>query len=1104
VIASFIFIYGIYYMLSYLLSKILYNTLNLTRISLQGFSFLFITMMFFNAVFFYDSPDIVDWVLGIPFILYSMIKIYRLLRGLDRCRLDYVKAVLPPIILTFADPRFTIWFFMIIIFLLIPTMFRKVEFRKMLRVFAYFFVIGLPVYLYTYLVLTAGAFMTVYTSARPLTLSGVSSFSGAYPLFMYFAFHGEYWPSIWVSPVAYLSGNINSLQAFGYPTGLVLGNGLLAYAWLSFSFIPFVLSFIPIIFRERYILYLYPGYIIFFLVSIGGYAPIWFVDLYLVLGRLPIMGGIFGITFAITTYFMQITIVYALFLCTIIFGRLLSDGPFVKISVSYKNAYRSLKHLIFSKKFVTVIIILAFVLPNYQIIDGSKYPSNWTPVIGGNGVPSIGTVTTINPPSYWVREYNEIEDQENGSFYVGYSYPAGFAYKWDDSVSGVIQPGIPAPQGFYQNLSTIMLLNETYLTETLMTIFGVKFFIVDNTTIVSNRQYETFFSESPGLQLYYEHSPDLWIYEDLNASIFKTGVPLNYSGTDSLFYSHLLSELSGGNPVLVNSCTASMPNLSINSSSLNEGVLAITGKNISTSHTVVNFGGYSKFQWNSGGGPSFYIGGPWIIADYSTENTLSLYENGSTVIMEKISGKSSPELTVQLNGRNSMIDVPSPELSTVIKGHINIKNASRSSFFVTGYNFMGSSIFSKEMPIENNVNFSILLPNGISYLNIGFDITFEKNVTLSGMGITYKFTNQTSSYEKYVSSVPVYTNNITTPNLSIDQYFPGSATNYNLGENWTGTSFTTGALVNETPQLLNMTTVNGNGEPDGGLLVLSYKAIDLPGASLVRIPDYESTSVLTKITLEYRFLENNFTSMGIGVGASNYSASFNIPYSSVWRNVSETFLIPAGSSQFNIQIGAVFNGSLLIKKLSGFYEFVREINVTASFSKKVTMKSGNYTLSTFGSGKGLIIIGVKEIPINTTFERLYSKNFKVPIGGEINISTRGNLSISGVMIRPQKLTFAEGITSDFYINDFTGTGTVYVTGYKFLIFPYRINMNGATLLGKESSGFYVYALSKIGNVTFYFPDYFLLNLSTVIIMIAIYCLLIFVYFPRSKVRCTIQ
>ena len=879
-IAYLTFIYGGYYILSYLLSKVLFNTFEITKISMQGFSFLFITVMFFNAVFLYDSPGIVDWVFGIPLIFYSIIKIYRLLKGLDTSKLDYVKAVLPPSILSFADPRFTIWFFMVVVLLMVPAICRKADFRKMVRVMVYFFAIGLPLYLYIYLVSTLGAFITTYVSARPLTMTEVSGFSGAYPLFMYFAFHGEYWPSIWLSPVAYLHGNISSLPSFGYPTGLILGSGFLAYAWLFLSFIPLVLSFIPLFFKDRHILYLYPGYIIFFLVSIGGYAPTWFIELYLVLGRLPVVGGVFGITFAITTYFMQITIVYALFLCTIVFASLLSNRPILKKSVNTGSAYRKLKRAIFNKKFVAVVIILAFVIPNYQIVDGSKYPSNWTPVLGGNGAPLIGTVTTVSPPSYWLKEYKAIEDQENGNFYVGYSSPLGFAYKWDDSVSGVGQPGMAAPAGFYQNLSYIMSLNEPYLTKTLMTMFGVRFFIVDNTTFISNGQYETFFSESPGLQLFYEHPPDLWVYEDKNASMFRLGTALTYAGSHTLSNTYLLSELSGGYPLLLSGAISSIPYLSVNGVSLNKDVLLYTSRNISAAHNVAPFGGNSTFQWFTGGGPSFYIGGPWIIADYFTDDTLSLYEHGSIVSVEKISGKAEPGITVQLNGRDSMIDVPAPYLSTIIAGHLAAKNASGVSFFVSGYNSTNSNVFNDNVQLGANGNFSVHVPDGISYINIGFNINFEVNVTLSGLDITYKFLNGTLSYEKYASFVPVERSDINTPNLTIFQYFPGSATNYNLGENWTGTSFTTGALVNETGGLLNMTTMNGKGALEGGLLVLSYKSIALPGMSLVKVPYYQSTSVLVKITVEYRFSVNNFSSMGVGVAASNYSASFSIPDSS--------------------------------------------------------------------------------------------------------------------------------------------------------------------------------------------------------------------------------
>lgn len=1093
-----ILVYALYYSLSYVLSRVIFNTFNITKIGHNGFSFLFITVMFFNAVFIYDEPGIVDWAFGILLILYSIIKIFRLLKGFDTQRGDHIKAVLPPIILSFADPRFTIWFMMMTFFLMIPALYRITDFTKILKVLAYFILIGIPAYVYTYIVSTFGAFVSVYVSARPLTLNGISGFSGAYPLFMYFAFHGGYWPSIWISPPAYFSGNVNSLLAFGYPTGLILGSGFLAYVWLSLSFIPFVLSLIPIFFKDRHILYLYPGYLVFFLISIGGYAPAWFTDSYLWLGQLPIVGGIFGIAFAITTYFMQITIVYALILCTMVFAKLLSWEPTHKQCGSGRKVYRRIHQIVFTRKMVAVLIVLAFIVPGYQLVDGSKYPSNWTPVIGGDGAPAIGAVTTVNPPAYWVREYDAIENQTNGSFYVGYSPPYGFAYKWDDSVSGVSQPGTPAPSAFYQNLTEIMSLNETYLTETLMSMFGVRYFIVDNTTVVSNRAYETFFSESTGLVLSYNHSPDLWVYEDKSASIMNTGTPISYSGQNDLGYSYLISKLTGGNPLLLSGETHGIPKLSINNGKENRGLLAFTAENLSSTREIEGFGGNSSFEWDTTGGPSFYIGGQWIIADYFTDNFLSLHENGNAMTLTNVSGKRDPQIFIQLNGRDSMINIPSSDLRTYISGHLSVQGASSIQSFVTGYNSTGGVKYSNSADIGADGNFSFAVPDGISHINLGFIISFQKNVTISNLGVSYRFLNGTLSYEKYISHIPTGGNAVNTPNTTIDRFFPDASTNYPLGENWTGTSFTTGALVNESDGILNLTTENDNGKLDGGLLVLAYKAIDLPGATLVSVPDYKRTEVLANINIEYRFRGNNFTSMDIGTGDSNYSASFNLPYSDSWRNISETILIPPGSSQFNIQVGAVFNGSLLIKELSGSYEFLHGENISFQFAEKVQMESGSYTVSAFAMGNGTVSVGNSRISISSTVQKLFSENIAVLSSGTETLQTSGNVSFLGIMIRPEKLSFSHETVSGFRINDFTGYGNVKVNGSGFIDFPYRIDIGGATLVGEEPSGFFVYELKGSGTLTFYFPNYVAYNVGTIVVIIGIYSLVIFLYLPYFR------
>lgn len=160
--------------------------------------------------------------------------------------------------------------------------------------------------------------------------------------------------------------------------------------------------------------------------------------------------------------------------------------------------------------------------------------------------------------------------------------------------------------------------------------------------------------------------------------------------------------------------------------------------------------------------------------------------------------------------------------------------------------------------------------------------------------------------------------------------------------------------------------------------------------------------------------------------------------------------------------------------------------------------SGNYAISAFGSGNGSIAINGSRIQIDSLSERLYSVNMTVPFSAVIEIRTTGNISLSGIMIKPENIKFVTGAVSDFYINDFTGSGSVKVIGPGYLIFPYSIVIDGAKLVGKEPSGFYVYLLSKSGIDSFHFPNYLTLNLSTILIILVMYPITVFLYFPKSR------
>ena len=311
---------GWYYFLSLKLSRLFFNTFSSEKTDYFLFSILFVLFMFLNYDFMFDfTGSLLPFLYSIPVILYILIKSYRIVRSLDTRRIDYVKVALAVSYISLGDPRFFILSSIALAALLVSAFLDRKAFIRVAKIFPYMTAIAAPVVLFMMAVYTLGRGSLNYVSGRPLTYSEISSFSFSSPLINYFNLTGIYWPAFIFSPPTILSygkSKLDYLVATGYPPTTILTGGWLSTCWFLLTFFPFVMFLSPMISRKlfRQVKEHYIGAFLILALTIGAYFPFKsFVDAYISVGRLPLIGGIWSITFAIPNFFTSVFTAYVIF-----------------------------------------------------------------------------------------------------------------------------------------------------------------------------------------------------------------------------------------------------------------------------------------------------------------------------------------------------------------------------------------------------------------------------------------------------------------------------------------------------------------------------------------------------------------------------------------------------------------------------------------------------------------------------------------------------------------------------------------------------------------------------------------------------------------------
>jgi len=544
-------IFAWYYVASYLLSGLAYGTF-----SRRGgapplrFAVPFVLLMFANYGFMYAvTGAMVPVAFGIPIFLYLLLKSYRIYAGLDARIRDYAELSLALSLMGLGDPRLFIWGSIALAGLVVFALISRRGVGRALRALAYPIALSIPVVIIMFLIWTLGSSPFHYVSARPLTYPEVNGFSRSYPLLSYFQLGGMYWPAFIYSPpsVLWLKGDLSSMAASGHPPSALMPWDPTGYVWLALTLSWFIAAAVSMALVARGEERAHSiGFLIIFSMAIGTYLPVRaVVDALIWLGKLPLVGGVWAITYAIPNFFMWAVIPFAIFYLALLLARLSSPGAGGRL-----------------RRAALPILVALLLIPNWQFF-GFLYPGQYTPVLPGNGISGMGPLAPAAMPADVQRVYGMLSGNFDGSYNVVWPQAYGFAYKWSPRTTPWYSPGSGPPGQFYSYFSEIAERGEAHLVKPLMDAYGVRYIVVDNTSYsevsplavgMTNAQVARFLEGSPGIVLAINDSPDLLVFEDPGASTAQ-GYPLALSpegGAPPLSVLYYFSALLGEEPLLIN------------------------------------------------------------------------------------------------------------------------------------------------------------------------------------------------------------------------------------------------------------------------------------------------------------------------------------------------------------------------------------------------------------------------------------------------------------------------------------------------------------------------------------------------------------------------
>ncbi|MBB5254996.1 hypothetical protein [Sulfurisphaera ohwakuensis] len=511
----FLFItFSIIYFSIYIIITKFMNILHITRYRniIRGVSILF---FFLNPEYLEIlGYDFYNFIFGIIAFSYVIIKIIDIsVNNYNPKKMDYIKAGLSLGFAGMMDPRiFVLGLYIISSMVIILVITNR---RSAIKSFKYG-VLGLfsslPIVAYIYYLFAYPSIITTHSiskaisvpSYRPDTYSYIATWSGNSHLFNVFTFANFGWSSIVFSPPSILFYPRSEwwyLPYFGSPALILLPHGIITYIWLGSLYIFIIIALIGLFDKSKKLpaLLLFVPLFIILSISAGTNVPIkQFVYMFEIdPSHIPIIGGIFGTTFAIPFVAAEIAPILASLLTVIGINYILTR--------LHKPSYRSIA--------ITVVVVLA-VFASWQYFNGTLYPSQVTGSFPGNSISLQGYYAPLYPPPQWVHVMNILSTSNAGVAYAG---EIGFSEKWAHyqfiSHTPFLMPG-------YATISPppVKYVNQTPVA---YDISGTKYLFIDNTsyTPLSNSFIYSYLNYS-GLKVIYAKG-DVYLLEQPNASVFR-------------------------------------------------------------------------------------------------------------------------------------------------------------------------------------------------------------------------------------------------------------------------------------------------------------------------------------------------------------------------------------------------------------------------------------------------------------------------------------------------------------------------------------------------------------------------------------------------------